>query len=1011
MDNERPPVAPVSSTSAPTEEPLPQAPVPQQTSKFVAVSTSNNKDNFDTGSSSNYSSLERNYQPAPAPAPVPSQAPVVERQHSYEDRRSVETDHVKASIQTEKSNQMEQPHNLRRSGQQDHAPRKRDGEFQQQQQQQQHYSSRQHKDEYDYNNSLKRNGRDKVDSYDSYARGPPRGGQRGSNGMGQQQHMTQRGGQQQQRGDHYNNGRQAPPSNSQPPKKIILPSRVGRGGVQPSRGEIHPSEDEETHEEVVDKQQHVDNSYFSGNDVTPLAEKPELKPEAVPVPVVKPVEKVEPPAQAPAPVDHDFSGPLEPQIDLDSTGWFAPRGQPSRRGRGGLSGQGLARSSVAGNDLNYHISDDAVHDDGDSSSDRSYDENGSKRRQRNDEIVGGNRRGGRGGVVGVDRRKEQHPQQGDDYSDYRHHNRRPMPQQQQQQPSMVKPEMKDPKREQQQRGPPVQQQQQLQQQQQQQQVSQQQQQQVKQIAYEQRQNKLPPRLAKQKEQNRMKYTGRDGWALDSNPSGYQWDALTAEQSMEYGGERSAFRGNEAPMSTPSVVEGLQHLQEHNNLNESHVAGPVQTIIFENTNFKGADKMFKAIDGTLKDAALQMSLGFGPNKPEDSADLKLEFTFEPTDMSQHHDDSNKVMNRHPGSIPATADDLNLKIASVKKVWETESSMSPGPDGSVSQTGFGSQSFVTDEKSFGVSNSEVGLVDDSTSVQGHHSVSPYDKSEMSGANVAKVRPQLQQPQQQQQQQTQQQHQQQQQQQQQHLINQHLHHQQQQHQMELGRNVAGNVAYNRLMSSGGIPNIHSPPSILNQPPSLYQAFQMDPSRGVTNQIYPAYHGLNAQSVMLQSSGALSGTTDLFGPPPPTNNQFRMQANNSGQYGGHNPNQQQSSANQVLLNQSLMKQSSNQIGPIGSKAGNAAAYQTGGLGPLPGTGNSPLLIPYDGSGNHIGYMANTMPRTGGQTAFYTTNQATVNPRQQQTAYNMQGYNQVIKLFLFPVTKSLETRRKSIQW
>lgn len=200
---------------------------------------------------------------------------------------------------------------------------------------------------------------------------------------------------------------------------------------------------------------------------------------------------------------------------------------------------------------------------------------------------------------------------------------------------------------------------------------------------------------------------------------------------------------------------------------------------------------------------------------------------------------------------------------------------------------------------------------------------------------------------------------------------------------------------MSSGGLPNLHSPPSILSQPPSLYQAFQMDPSRGVTNQMYP-YHGLAAAQLMQSSAAGLSGSTDIFGPPPPTNNQFRMQTTNAGQYGGHNPNQQQSSANQVLLSQSLMssalKQPTNQIGPIGSKAGNAAAYQQGGLGALAGSGTSPLLIQYDGSGNPINYLPNAMQRSAGQTAFYQTlasNQAAVNSRQQQTAFNMQGYNQ----------------------
>ncbi len=95
----------------------------------------------------------------------------------------------------------------------------------------------------------------------------------------------------------------------------------------------------------------------------------------------------------------------------------------------------------------------------------------------------------------------------------------------------------------------------------------------------------------------MKYTGREGWGGQEGTqnSGYQWDPLGADQGLDFGGERSAYRGSEAPGSLS--VEGLQ-LQESS-------SGPVQTIIFENTNFKGADKMFKAIDGTLKDAALQV----------------------------------------------------------------------------------------------------------------------------------------------------------------------------------------------------------------------------------------------------------------------------------------------------------------------------------------------------------------------------------------------------------------------
>ena len=158
-------------------------------------------------------------------------------------------------------------------------------------------------------------------------------------------------------------------------------------------------------------------------------------------------------------------------------------------------------------------------------------------------------------------------------------------------------------------------------------------------------------------------------------------------------------------------------------------------------------MFKGIDASASVAPpsvgpaggpLQMpQLGFHPVKTEDS-DLKLDFTFEPSDMQQHHVDDKSINKSHPvaASIPAAADDLNLKIASVKKVWENESSMSPGPDGgpAVNQAGFSSQAFVvSDEKAF----PDVALNEDPAS-----SSHGYDKSDLSAANVAKVRPQLQQ-----------------------------------------------------------------------------------------------------------------------------------------------------------------------------------------------------------------------------------------------------------------------------
>merc|ERR1712223_2343663 len=95
-----------------------------------------------------------------------------------------------------------------------------------------------------------------------------------------------------------------------------------------------------------------------------------------------------------------------------------------------------------------------------------------------------------------------------------------------------------------------------------------------------------------------------------------------------------------------------------------------------------------------------------------------------------------------SQPATTDDLNMKIASVKKVWETLPSMSPVPgtttvsanDPSSNPAGIFVPTAATGEdKVYDASNpSRYGEKDSSTS-----------------ANIVKVRPQQQQQQQQQQQ----------------------------------------------------------------------------------------------------------------------------------------------------------------------------------------------------------------------------------------------------------------------
>nr|CAD7571807.1 unnamed protein product [Timema californicum] len=168
--------------------------------------------------------------------------------------------------------------------------------------------------------------------------------------------------------------------------------------------------------------------------------------------------------------------------------------------------------------------------------------------------------------------------------------------------------------------------------------------------------------------------------------------------------------------------------------------PVQTIIFENTNYKTGpsdlamkakianhlknQRIDKSRDRKLTEDVEDMALGFtnktpvnlselgkGPdnksdpiqmplnfNKNEDSADMKLDFTFD-ADLSQLTEDKNNKVMGLPRSMhmttgvqstisPSTAD-LNFKIASVKKVWESMPVSMPTvieqhEDGSVTST---------------------------------------------------------------------------------------------------------------------------------------------------------------------------------------------------------------------------------------------------------------------------------------------------------------------------------------
>ncbi len=446
----------------------------------------------------------------------------------------------------------------------------------------------------------------------------------------------------------------------------------------------------------------------------------------------------------------------------------------------------------------------------------------------------------------------------------------------------------------------------------------------KQGLYERRQSKLPPRLAKQREQNRNK--GRAGDSTWNN-NGWEEGSENAT-SLTSGGGGPAGEG---------LLDELKHLQLKGSESQQEDP-PVHTIIFENTNFKGgrkqagSDKLYK---NDFKTDALQLPLGFAA-KPEDAAaDLKLDFNFE-ADVTEDKIDSSKPAAAAAALHPST-EDLNQKIASVKKVWET-SNAEAGGTGATS----GFQPRFTEE--------------------GEQNM--YEKHD--GSNVAKVRPQQQAPPQSQQPSQQQQ-----------QAQQH----QQAHRNDYDRSGNAIAQAGRPMSypgqRGSLSALQSPPSLLaSQPPSLYQAFQLDGR----NQIYPAY----AQSMLLQSSAA---TGDIFaaaaaGGP---NSQFRLQAAAAAaaQFGPPPPPPPQSAT--------LLSQQSKQIGPIGTKSnnqfGSAAAGGAGAAAAAGGLGNSQLIIPYDYMGNAAAALHSRPVTQSGQTAFYHSLAASNQQGGANRQFGLQGF------------------------
>ena len=257
-----------------------------------------------------------------------------------------------------------------------------------------------------------------------------------------------------------------------------------------------------------------------------------------------------------------------------------------------------------------------------------------------------------------------------------------------------------------------------------------------------------------------------------------------------------------------------------------------------------------------------------------------------------------------------------------------------------------------------------------------------------------------------------------------------------------VSGNSAASMAFSRLGLSALPSPPSILGnqaaaaaaaavaaaaqQPQSIYQtAFQLDgrsaaAAAAVTNQLYPAY-------AAAAGMGGLAATAnDIFSAAAAGGNQFRLAPQQFQQQGHQQP---LVSSQPTSMMTSALKQQHSQIGPIGTKGsqggghfqpqqqqpqppsglgsgggatgggsgvGGGGGRGQGGLGGLPVTASSPLLIQYDaaaaaaaagnylpsalqrtaaaaalnaaavGHGHHQNIQNAPPPPQGGQTAFY---------------------------------------------
>ena len=308
-------------------------------------------------------------------------------------------------------------------------------------------------------------------------------------------------------------------------------------------------------------------------------------------------------------------------------------------------------------------------------------------------------------------------------------------------------------------------------------------------AYDRRQSKLPPRLAKQREVSRAQARGGPGQVSPGPGSENGWPE----------GDKMGVFSVEPDIGTGAWEKPLDSGVKVDNggINNSG------TLIFENTAFKGgkADKLEKGTAG----GAIQLPLSFS-KQDSDNGDLKLDFTFGGEEVKS----SAPPLTISRSGLPASpsTDDLQTKLANTKKLWDAPG-MAAVPENSA--TGGCNWQSEGENWSEGAGDAAVDSSADKAG-QGNSAHSVV-------SNVAKVKPRQ---------------------------------QQQQQQLGLdGDSRASSAAmhYNR-MAVPSPPGTHSgmPPS--HMPPSV-QPWAFMPDR--TSPMYNPYGGINQQSILMPGAHSM--------------------------------------------------------------------------------------------------------------------------------------------------------------